>query len=131
MDHTPKPSLLETFANPHPARDYVIEHRVREFTSVCPMTGQPDFGRMRIRYIADEACVELKSLKLYLQSFRNTGIFYEAVTNMILNDLLASCRPRWMQVRSTWSVRGGISSVITVEHGTRPGQTGFPGSGRP
>ena len=112
---------IETFVNPHPSRDYLIEHRVGEFTSLCPMTGQPDFGKMTIRYVAADLCLELRSLKLYLQSFRNQGIYYEDVTNVILDDLAACCAPRWMAVRSIWSVRGGIRSVITVESGSRPG----------
>jgi len=111
--------LLETFPNPHPKRLYTIEHHVHEFTSVCPKTGQPDFGTIAIRYIADERCVELKSLKLYLQSFRNDGIFYEDVTNVLLNDLVACTAPRWMQIQTTWTVRGGIHSVITAEHDAR------------
>jgi 7-cyano-7-deazaguanine reductase len=113
-------SILETFPNPHPTRDYVIEHKVRQFTSLCPRTGQPDFGKMAIRYVAAEKCIELKSLKMYLQSFRNEGIFYEDVTNVILNDLVSACSPKWMMVRSSWSVRGGIRSVITAEHGSCP-----------
>lgn len=112
-------SILETFPNPHPGRAYVIEHVVHEFTSLCPMTGQPDFARLRLKYIARERCVELKSLKLYLQQYRSRGIFYEDVTNVILNDLVAACRPRWMRVRTRWTVRGGIHSVVTVEHGSR------------
>lgn len=111
---------LETFANPHPGREYLIEHHADEFTSLCPKTGQPDFGRITIRYVAGERCVELKSLKLYLQGFRNRGIFYEDVTNAILDDLVRCLEPRWMEVRSTWGVRGGIHSVITAEHGRRP-----------
>lgn len=114
--------MLETFPNPHPGRDYLIEHRVREFTSLCPKTGQPDFARMTIRYVAGATCVELKSLKLYLQSYRDRGIFYEDVTNVILNDLAACLRPKWLQVRTHWSVRGGISSIITAEHGRRPAE---------
>ncbi|RJP36295.1 MAG: NADPH-dependent 7-cyano-7-deazaguanine reductase QueF [Phycisphaerales bacterium] len=110
---------LETFPNPHPGRDYVIEHVVGEFTSVCPRTGQPDFGRIAITYVADQRCVELKSLKLYLQRFRQRGIFYEDVTNVILDDLVAAASPRWMRVRSRWRARGGIRSVITAEHGER------------
>jgi 7-cyano-7-deazaguanine reductase len=113
--------LMETFPNPHPTRDYLIEHHVQEFTSLCPVTGQPDFGRMRISYVAGERCVELKSLKLYLQTFRTKGIFYEDVTNAILNDLVKKLAPRWMRVRTKWSVRGGIRSVVTAEHGQRPG----------
>ena len=113
-------SILETFPNPHPRRDYLIEHHVQEFTSICPNTGQPDFATMKISYVADAACVELKSLKLYLQDFRSEGIYYEDVTNVILEDLVACCRPKWMRIESTWSVRGGIQSVITAEHGRRP-----------
>lgn len=112
--------LLDTFPNPHPTRPYMIEHHVHEFTSVCPKTGQPDFGTMVIRYIADKTCVELKSLKLYLQSFRNDGIFYEDVTNVLLNDLVACTAPRWMEIATHWTVRGGIHSVITATHGKQP-----------
>ena len=111
---------LETFPNPHPQRDYLIEHHVHEFTSVCPKTGQPDFAELTIRYVADRHCVELKSLKLYLQQFRDRGIFYEDVTNVILEALVESCRPRWMAVESRWSRRGGIHSRITVQHGQPP-----------
>jgi 7-cyano-7-deazaguanine reductase len=107
---------LETFANPHAGRDYVIEHVAEEFTSLCPKTGQPDFGTVRIRYVARGLCVELKSLKLYLQSYRDRGIFYEDVTNRILDDLVAACRPKWMEVQTEWSRRGGIHSVITACH---------------
>ena len=113
------PTPLESFPNPHAQRDYVIRHTVREFTSLCPKTGQPDFARIRIAYVADATCVELKSLKLYLQGFRSRGIFYEDVTNVILDDLVELLRPRWMRVRSVWSVRGGIHTEITVEHGSR------------
>lgn len=111
--------LLDTFPNPHPNRDYLIEHHVHEFTSVCPKTGQPDFATMQIRFIAGPRCVELKSLKLYLQSYRNRGIFFEDVTNVILNDLVAALDPKWMQLTTTWSIRGGIHSIITAEHGRR------------
>ena len=110
---------IETFPNPHPARDYQIEHEAREFTSLCPKTGQPDFATITIRYVPWPACIELKSLKLYLQSFRAKGVFYEEVTNAILNDLVAACQPKWMVVESRWSVRGGIQSVITAEYGDR------------
>lgn len=109
--------MLETFPNPNPSRNYLIEHHVHEFTSVCPKTGQPDFATLRISYVADQECVELKSLKVYLQSFRDQGIFYEDITNRILDDLVACCSPKWMVVESTWSVRGGIHSVITAQHG--------------
>jgi len=111
--------LLEMFPNPHPKRDYLIEHHVHEFTSTCPKTGQPDFGTLILRYVAADRCLELKSLKLYLQSYRNRGIFYEDVTNVILDDLVACLAPKWMQIETTWSVRGGIHSVITAEHGSR------------
>ena len=113
-------NLLETFENPHPQRDYLIEHVANEFTSVCPVTGQPDFGRVLIQYVADARCVELKSLKLYLQSYRNEGIYYEDVTNRLLNDLSASVNPRWMQVTTEWTPRGGLQSTIVAEVGTRP-----------
>jgi 7-cyano-7-deazaguanine reductase len=116
-------SGLETFANPHPGRDYLIEYHVHEFSSLCPKTGQPDYGRIVIRYVAGESCVELKSLKLYLQGYRNRGIFYEDVTNVILDDLVRCMEPRWIQVQTTWSVRGGIHSVITAEQGCRPTDT--------
>ncbi|MBI4580493.1 MAG: NADPH-dependent 7-cyano-7-deazaguanine reductase QueF [Planctomycetes bacterium] len=115
----PSAHLLETFPNPHPKRDYLIEHHVHEFTSLCPKTGQPDFATIVIRSVATERCVELRSLKLYLQSYRNRGIFYEDVTNVILDDLVRCLAPRWMQVQSTWTARGGIHSVITAEHGRR------------
>ena len=111
--------LLATFPNPHPRRDYVIEHIAEEFTSVCPVTGQPDFGSISIEYVADQLCVELKSLKLYLQSYRNEGIYYEDVTNRILQDLVALLKPRWMQVRSEWTPRGGIHSNIVAATGPR------------
>lgn len=115
----PDRSVLETFDNPHPNRAYLIEHEATEFTSVCPKTAQPDFGTIDIKYIASAHCVELKSIKLYLQSFRNEGIFYEDVTNVILDDLVSCCKPKWMQVQTHWSVRGGMRSVITAEQGTR------------
>lgn len=112
-----EPELIETFDNPHPDRNYLIEHVASEFTSLCPKTGQPDFGTVSVRYIADEKCIELKSLKMYLQSYRSVGVFYEDVTNRILDDLVAACAPRWMEVETEWSTRGGIRSVITAEHG--------------
>lgn len=116
----PDASKLETFANPHPSRDYFIEHHVHEFTSLCPKTGHPDFATLQVSYVAANTCVELKSLKLYFQSFRDEGAFYEDVTNIILNDLVAACSPKWMAIESTWTVRGGIHTVITAEHGTLP-----------
>ena len=109
-------SRLETFPNPQPRRDYLIEHTCHEFTSVCPKTGQPDFATLRIRYVADRSCVELKSLKLYLQAFRNRGIFFEAVMNEILDDLVAALKPRRLTVEGDFRVRGGISSVVTASY---------------
>jgi len=107
-------SLLETFPNPHPGREYVIEHVADEFTSLCPKTGHPDFGTVVLSYIPGPACVELKSLKLYYQAFRSRGIFYEDITNCILDDLVAVLSPRWMEVETRWRGRGGIRSVIQV-----------------
>ena len=109
-------SLLETFENPYPNRDYVMETVCPEFTSVCPKTGQPDFGTLIITYIPDQVCFELKSLKLYLQSYRNVGAFYEDVTNRIMDDLVAVIDPRWLELRAEFTPRGGISSTITVSH---------------
>lgn len=114
---------VEVFDNPHVGRDYVIRHEVEEFTSVCPKTGHPDFATMSVVYVADLHCLELKSLKLYLQGFRNQGIFYEAATNKILDDLVASCSPRWMEIESRWSTRGGIHSVITATYSSDPDGT--------
>lgn len=108
---------LETFPNPSPQRDYVIRHVAPEFTSRCPITGQPDFGTVTIEYIGDKRCVELKSLKFYLQAFREEGIFYEAVTNRILDELVAVLHPRWMRIQTDWSPRGGLRSTITAEYG--------------
>ena len=107
---------LELFDNPCPQRDYTVTIRCPEFTSVCPKTGQPDFGTILIEYIPDSLCIELKSLKLYMQSFRNKGIYYESLTNEILDDLVAACKPRWMRVTSTFTPRGGISPDICVEY---------------
>ena len=107
---------LETFDNPHPNRDYVIRHVAPEFTSVCPRTGQPDFGTIEIEYVADKLCVELKSLKLYLQGYRNEGVFYEDVVNRILDDLVAALSPRRMTVTGTFTPRGGMHSTVTAEH---------------
>ena len=107
---------LETFPNPKPERDYEIAFDCPEFTCVCPMTGQPDFATIRIRYTPDRLCVELKSLKLYLWSFRDEGHFHEAVTNRILDDLVAAISPRRMIVTGDFNVRGGIKTVITASH---------------
>jgi 7-cyano-7-deazaguanine reductase len=112
----PSRDQLETFANQFPGRDYQIEIVCPEFTSVCPKTGQPDFGTLTFRYCPDRLCVELKSLKLYLQAFRNEGIFYENVTNRILDDLLAVVEPRRMTLVAHFTPRGGISSRIVVSH---------------
>jgi 7-cyano-7-deazaguanine reductase len=112
----PDVKLLETFPNPAPARDYRIEHTHHEFTSVCPKTGHPDFGAITVSYIADKTCVELKSLKLYFHSFRSEGIFFEAVTNRILDDLVKAVKPRSMTIRADWKARGGFTSVITAEY---------------
>ena len=108
--------LLETFENQFPGRDYVIEIVCPEFTSVCPKTGQPDFGTLTFTYTPDRKCVELKSLKLYLQSFRNQGIFYEHATNRILDDLVAALAPRRLKLVAAFTPRGGISTSVTVTH---------------
>ncbi|NOT02803.1 MAG: NADPH-dependent 7-cyano-7-deazaguanine reductase QueF [Phycisphaerales bacterium] len=109
--------LLQTFPNPRADRHYLIVHTADEFTSLCPITGQPDFARLTLRYVADQTCVELRSLKQYLQSYRSDGIFYEDVTNRILDDLVQCCAPRWMELRSRWSVRGGIHTTVVAQHG--------------
>lgn len=107
---------LETFANPRPERDYEINMECPEFTCVCPRTGQPDFATIRINYVPDQICIELKSLKLYLWSYRNQGAFHEAVVNQILDDLVAACRPRKMTVTGDFNVRGGIHTTVTVAY---------------
>lgn len=112
-----KPSkILEVFDNPNPERDYEIEFDCPEFTCLCPLTGQPDFAHFRIIYVPNEKCVELKSLKLYLWSYRNEGAFHEKVTNQILTDIVAAVAPRWMEVRGEWFIRGGITTNVTVSH---------------
>ncbi len=108
--------ILETFPNQFPGREYEIEIECPEFTAVCPKTGQPDFGTILIHYVPAATCVELKSLKLYLQAYRNRGIFYEHSINVILDDLVAACRPRRMTVVGRFTPRGGISSRITVKY---------------
>ena len=129
----PRPELLETFANPYANRDYEIQMDCDEFTSLCPVGGvesdasdldllkggAPDFGTIRISYVPGDLCLELKSLKFYLWSFRNEGIFYERAVNRILDDLVATSKPKWMKVVGDFNVRGGIKSVITATHGTR------------
>lgn len=107
---------VETFRNPNPERDYEIEIECPEFTSVCPKTGLPDFGRITIRYVPDAQCIELKALKHYLLDFRNRGIFYEAATNEILDALVAACRPRRMTVVGDFTPRGGISTKVTATY---------------
>jgi 7-cyano-7-deazaguanine reductase len=109
-------TTLETFPNPKPGRDYEIEIRCPEFTSVCPKTGLPDFGEIVITYVPDGACLELRALKYYMVEFRNEGIFYEAVTNRILDELVQACSPRRMTVVGDFSVRGGISTVVTASY---------------
>ncbi len=130
----PKPELLETFANPYEDRDYEIHMDCPEFTSLCPLGGiegdasdltaleggAPDFATMRITYYPAKSCVELKSLKLYLWSFRNDGIFYERAVNRILDDLVAKTKPKWMRVVGDFNLRGGIKSVVTADYGKRP-----------
>jgi 7-cyano-7-deazaguanine reductase len=111
---------LETFGNPNPERDYTVHIRVPEFTCLCPKTGQPDFATLYIDYVPDRLCVELKSLKLYIWSFREEGAFHEAVTNRILQDLTRACSPRFMRVRAEFNVRGGIYTTVVAEH-RRPG----------
>jgi 7-cyano-7-deazaguanine reductase len=129
----PKPELLETFANPYSDRDYEIHMDCHEFTSLCPLGGiesdaeelallkggAPDFGIIHITYNPGDVCIELKSLKLYLWSYRNDGIFYERAVNRIHDDLVAAVHPKWMRVVGDFNLRGGIKSVITVEHGKR------------
>jgi 7-cyano-7-deazaguanine reductase len=129
----PRPEILETFANPYADRDYEIHMDCNEFTSLCPLGGiesdaeelaqltggAPDFGIIRITYVPAAVCLELKSLKLYLWSFRNDGIFYERAVNRILDDLTAASKPKWMKVVGDFNLRGGIKSIITATHGSR------------
>ena len=107
---------FETFDNPQPERDYTIRVRVPEFTCLCPKTGQPDFATLHIEYVPDQLCVELKSLKLYIWSYRDQGAFHEAVTNQILDDLVQACAPRFMRIRAEFNVRGGIYTTVVAEH---------------
>lgn len=110
------PVAIETFPNPRPGRDFEIDIRCPEFTSVCPKTGLPDFGEIRIQYVPGDRCIELKALKYYMLEFRNKGIFYEAVTNQILDDLVAACAPRRMTVTGAFSARGGITTTVIATH---------------
>jgi 7-cyano-7-deazaguanine reductase len=107
---------IETFPNPRPQRDYQISINCPEFTSVCPKTGLPDFGEIRITYTPDDRCIELKSLKYYMFGFRNRGIFFEAATNLILDDLVAACRPKRMTVVGDFAVRGGMKTTVTASY---------------
>lgn len=116
MPTTPSKTIV-TFNNPNPERDYVITFDCPEFTCLCPMTGQPDFATFKIEYVPDKLCIELKSLKLYLWSYRNEGTYHEAVTNKILSDLVKACHPRWMEIKGQFNVRGGIATTITATHG--------------
>ena len=112
-----KPSRnLETFDNPYPDRDYEIEFDCPEFTCLCPLTGQPDFATFKITYIPGAKCVELKSLKLYLWSYRDEGAFHEKVTNQIMDDLVAACAPRFLEIQGEWFMRGGITTHVTASH---------------
>jgi 7-cyano-7-deazaguanine reductase len=120
----PDIKLLECFPPPAPRRDFLIEHIAEEFTSTCPKTGHPDFGTVTVRFVPNELCVELKSLKLYLQSFRNEGIFYEAVTNKICDDLAEVMDPKFMEIITNWKGRGGIRSIITATYGNNGGCCG-------
>lgn len=113
MDH---PETIELFDNPRPEREYRITIRCPEFTSVCPKTGQPDFGEILVEYSPGPHCIELKSLKFYMQSYRNKGIFYESLTNDILDDLSSACEPRWMKITARFSPRGGITTEVVAEY---------------
>lgn len=114
---TTQPSkILETFANPQMERDYTIRIRIPEFTCLCPKTGQPDFAILTVEYVPETLCVELKSLKLYIWSYRDEGAFHEAVTNQILDDLVAACHPRFMRLTAEFNVRGGIYTTVVAEH---------------
>jgi 7-cyano-7-deazaguanine reductase len=117
--------ILETFPNPQPGRDYTIRMRIPEFTCLCPKTGQPDFATLHLEYVPDRKCVELKSLKLYVWSFRNEGAFHEAVTNRILDDLVRLMRPRFLRLTADFNVRGGIFTTVVAEH-RKPGWTSAP-----
>jgi len=115
---------IETFPNPFPGRDYNIDMECPEFTCLCPKTGQPDFGILDISYIPDKLCIELKSLKIYLISYRNEGGFHEKVVNIILDDLVSACKPKKMKIVGDFNVRGGIHTTVTVEHFGKKTKTG-------
>lgn len=111
--------ILESFANPYPGRDYLVRIEIPEFTCLCPRTGQPDFGHFGLEFVPDRRNVELKSLKLYMGSYRNQGAFHEAVTNRVLDDLVAIMAPRFLRITARWNVRGGIYTTVIVEHRKR------------
>lgn len=115
---------LATFANPKPERDYAIDIKIPEFTCLCPKTGQPDFATIYLQYIPDRLCVELKSLKLYIWAFRDQGAFHEAVTNQILDDLVATLAPRYIEVKAVFNVRGGLYTTVTATHGSAKAHNG-------
>ncbi len=117
--------ILETFPNPQPGRDYTIRMRIPEFTCLCPKTGQPDFATLHLEYVPDRRCVELKSLKLYVWSFRNEGAFHEAVTNRMVDDLARLMQPRFIRLTADFNVRGGIFTTVVAEH-RKPGWTPAP-----
>jgi 7-cyano-7-deazaguanine reductase len=110
---------LQTFPNPHPARDYLVHIELPEFTCLCPLTGQPDFATLTLQYVPDRRNVELKSLKLYVWSYRDQGAFHEAVTNQVLDDVKAALQPRFVRLTSRWNVRGGITTTVVAEHRKR------------
>lgn len=127
-EHTqtmPSADALSTFENPQPERDYTIEIEIPEFTCLCPMTGQPDFATLRLQYIPDERCVELKSLKLYIHAWRDVGAFHEAVTNRMLDDLAARLEPRFIRLAAEFNVRGGIYTTVIAER-AQPGWNAEP-----
>ena len=129
MARKPTPRLsneiLDTFPNPQPERDYTIRMRIPEFTCLCPKTGQPDFATLHLEYVPDRKCVELKSLKLYVWSFRNEGAFHEAVTNRMADDLVRLMKPRFIRLTADFNVRGGIFTTVVAEH-RKPGWTPAP-----
>lgn len=122
MKRAPRPikAKLERFPNPNPERDYLISITLPEFTCLCPLSGYPDFAVMRLRYVPDKWCVELKSLKLYINSFRDKGAFHEAVTNQIADDLVKLLKPRWLELVGDFNPRGNVKTIVTVQHGLRP-----------
>jgi 7-cyano-7-deazaguanine reductase len=121
---------LETIANPSPGRDYLVRVETPEFTCLCPKTGQPDFATIRLEYVPGDLCVELKSWKIYLWSFRDEGVFHEAVTNRLLDDLCAAVGPRWARIEARFNMRGGLATTVIAEHGHRPAAISS-GSGSP